>query len=158
MSLERNAAFDNLDALLAASMDDLDDLPPMGVPPTGHYNLEVKIERTTFGDENKECVKATYKVLSVNEVKNQEEAGDAAEGMQFTEMWIPTKKDGTVNTFGIAALKERLKPFVEPAGTTGIADLIAWANNISIAATIVRTVDKKNEDQYRMRMKDVIVL
>ena len=39
-----NALFGDMDALMNASMDEIDDLPPIGVPPTGHYNLLVSAE------------------------------------------------------------------------------------------------------------------
>lgn len=156
--LLKNESFDDIDALLNAQMDDLDDLPPMGVPPSGHYNLKISMERTTVGDDNRDVIKTTFVVTAVNELKNPEDAGEVAIGQTFTEMFGMKKKDGSVNTFGIAALKERLKPFVEPAQTTNIGELIAWVKEIDIGATLKRTVNKKNEDQYNMRLSDVIIL
>lgn len=93
--------FQDFDALLSANMDDLDDLPPMGVPPTGHYNLEVTAERKQNADKTGEYVQFSYEVMAVNEVKNAEEADQAAPGMKFSERFSPFKKDGTVNELSL---------------------------------------------------------
>ena len=41
----QNPAFESMDELLDASMNDLMDLPPIGVPPTGSYVFEVSAGR-----------------------------------------------------------------------------------------------------------------
>jgi hypothetical protein len=156
--LSRNEQFTDLDALLNAGMEDLDDLPPMGVPPSGHYNLELTIARDTVGDQNTEVLKATFTVEEVNELKNPDEAGEVAKGQVFKEFFFPVKKNGDANPYGIAALKERLKPFVGPAGTGNISALVAFCDHVHIAATVRRTVNKKNEDQWNMRLSDVVLL
>jgi len=155
-----DALFDSVDDLLNASMDDLDDLPPVGVPPSGHYNLTVTfgVKEIGEGDKKKEVIAADYVVDAVNELKDKEEADDVKPGQAFSEFFHLTKKDGTKNTFGIGTLKERLKPFAERFNTTNIGELIKEVKQVSIAATVIRKVNKKNEDQYNMNLKDVIVL
>lgn len=150
--------FANLDALLDAVMEDLDDLPPMGVPPSGHYNLEVTYGIETIGDDNKQVIAAKYKVIAVNELKDEQDRSDVAEGQQFTEFFHLAKKDGSANKFGLGKLKQRLAPFVDPSGQTNIRELINWTKGIVVAATIKRTVNKKNEDQFNVDLKDVVVL
>lgn len=152
--------FSNVDDLLNASMDDLDDLPPIGVPPTGHYNLTVSfdIKEVGEGESKKEVIAASYLVDAVNELKDPDEADDVKPGQQFSEFFHLTKKDGTRNTFGIGTLKERLKPFVPVYNTSNIGELVKSVKQVAIAAEVIRKVNKKNEDQYNMNMKNMIVL
>lgn len=157
---ENSALFANLDALLDASMDDLDDLPPVGVPPTGHYNLTVTfgIKEIGEGESKKEVICAEYCVDAVNELKDEAEASEVAVGQKFMEFFHITKRDGTPNTFGIGKLKESLKPFVERAGTSNIRELINTVNQWAITAELKRKVNPKNEDQFNMSLKNVVLL
>lgn len=158
--MSNDALFANLDSLLDASMDDLDDLPPVGVPPSGHYNLTMTMEPKEIGEgENKkEVLAATYTVDAINELKDEDERNEVQVGQTFTEFFHLTKKDGSKNTFGIGTLKERLKPLAERFGSTNVGELVRECKQISIAATLVRKVNKKNEDQYNMNLKDMILL
>lgn len=159
MNANANAVvFDNIDALLDASMDDIEDLPPIGVPPTGHYNLEVTATREQSQDKKSEYIKFSYTVLEVNDVKNPEEAADAAVGMKFDNIFSPVKKDGTANTLSIGLMKQALAPFSQHFGTPKIGETIANINKVSIAASLVRRQDKKDEDRYRFALKDVVIL
>lgn len=150
--------FQDFDALLSANMDDLDDLPPMGVPPTGHYNLEVTAERKANKDATGEYVQFSYEVLAVNEVKNAEEADQAAPGMKFSERFSPFKKDGTVNEYGIGFLKEACKPFSAHFGTSNVGETIQQIQKIVVAAELVRRVDKKDPERFNFTLKNVTVL
>jgi len=153
-----SAAFDNLDAVLDAAMDDIDDLPPVGVPPSGHYNLEVTATREQNKEKTGEFIKFEYKVLAVNELKNPEEAEGAAEGMKFSNIFSPIKKDGTVNEWGLGFLKEAVAPFSAHFGTTKMGETIAQINQVCIAATLTRKQNKKDEDRFDFSLKDVVVL
>ena len=159
MNANANAVvFDNIDSLLDASMDDIEDLPPIGVPPTGHYNLEVTATREQSQDKKSEYIKFSYVVLAVNELKNEEERGDAAEGMKFDNIFSPVKKDGTANTLSIGLLKQSLAPFAEHFGTKQIGETIGNINKITVAASLVRRADKQDPDRYRFALKDVVIL
>lgn len=153
-----NDAIRDMDALMNASMDDLDDLPPVGVPPTGHYNLLVTATREPNKDKTGEYIKFSYEVLAVNEVSDPAEAADAAEGMKFTDRFSPFKKDGTVNEFGMGFLKETCAPYSAHFGVRGIGETISQIDEVSIAATLVRTVDRKDADRFNFRLKDVVIL
>lgn len=150
----------DIDALLDASMDDLDDLPPVGVPPSGHYNLTVTFEvKEIEGDNGKKRIPAaTYTVDAINELKNDEERDEVAVGQSFTEFFHLTKRDGTKNTFGIGTLKARLAAFSERFGTSNVGQLMNEVKQVAITATVVRKVNKKNEDQFNVNVKDIVVL
>lgn len=148
----------SMDALLGAMMDDLDDLPPMGVPPSGHYNLTVTFDIKKIGDDNKEVIAAEYTVDEINELKDEAERGDVAVGMKFTEFFHVKKKDGSTNTFGIGKLKQRLAPFASLTEDRSVGGVINAVKQIAVAATIKRAVNKKNEDQFNVDLKDIVVL
>jgi hypothetical protein len=153
-----NDSIRDLDALMDASMDDIDDLPPVGVPPTGHYNLSVTATREQNKDKTGEYIKFSYEVEAVNEIKNEEEASQAAAGQKFSTMFSPIKKDGTVNEWGMGFLKEAVAPFSAHFGTPKMGDTIAQINKISVACSLVRKQDKKDEDRFNFSIKDVVVL
>lgn len=153
----KNAAFADLDSLMDASMDDIDDLPPVGVPPTGHYNLLITASRETAQAGN-EYIKFSYEVEAVNEVKEQAEESQAAVGMKFNQIFSPFKKDGTVNEYGLGFLKEACAPFAAHFGTTKMGDTIGQIHAVSVAASLIRRKDKKDPDRWNFNIKDVVIL
>lgn len=152
------AAFQDLDALMNASMDDIDDLPPVGVPPTGHYTLVVSASREASESSGNEYIKFTYAVESVNEVKNPEEEKQAAAGQKFSQIFSPFKRDGSVNEFGIGFLKEACAPFAAHFGTKNMGDTIAQIDKVSVAASLLRKPNKKEPDRFDFILRDVVVL
>ena len=152
------AAFQDLDALMNASMDDIDDLPPVGVPPTGHYGLIVTATREASETSGNEYIKFSYEVESVNEVKDPEEEKQAAAGQKFTQIFSPFKKDGTVNEYGLGYLKEACAPFAAHFGTQSMGQTIASIDKVSVAATLVRKQDKKDKERFNFSLRDVVVL
>jgi hypothetical protein len=153
-----NDAIRDLDSLMDASMDDIDDLPPVGVPPSGHYNLLVTAERKENKEKTSEYIQFSYEVEVINEVKDSAEEAQAAVGMKFSQMFSPIKKDGTINEFGIGFLKEAVAPFSAHFGTTKMGDTIAQINKISVAASLTRRVDKRDADRFNFNLKDVVIL
>lgn len=153
-----NAAFADMDALLAANMDDLEDLPPMGVPPTGFYTLSVTCNRKPNKDKTGEYFEFAYEVVEVGEVKNAEEADQAAVGMKFSERFSPFKKDGDVNEWGIGFLKEACKPFQQHFGVQTVGEVVQMINSVVITAELSRRADKKDPERFNFSLKNVIVL
>jgi hypothetical protein len=152
-----NAAIVDFDALMDASMDAIADLPPMGVPPTGNYTLDVTASREK-SDKGGEYVRFTYEVVEVNEVKNEEEAADAAAGQKFSASFSPFKKDGTLNEIGMGFLKEALNPFRVHFGTSTTGETLAAIQGVRVVATLVRKADKREEGRFKFNLKDVVVL
>lgn len=147
----------NFDDLMDMSMDDVEDLPPVGVPPTGHYNLLVTASREAKEGGN-EYIKFNYNIEAVNEVKNPAEQGEAAVGMMFTEFFSPLKKDGTVNEFGMKFLKQAMMPFAQHFGGSSFSEVLDNINKVSIAASLIRIRDKQDASRFNFRLSDVIVL
>ena len=152
-----NPAFDTMDELLDLSMDDLADLPPVGVPPSGHYDFEVTASREDGKDGKADFIKVEYTVEAINELDDQAEATDVAVGQKFTTFFSVFKKDGTVNDTGLGYLKQELLPYKTHFGTVKVGDTLAVVNQVKISATIKRVQDRNNEDRYNARIKDVII-
>ena len=154
-----NAAFTDFDSLLNSSMDDLDDLPPVGVPPTGHYTLVVSAERVTPTEAGKnEYIKFSYEVEAVNEVKNPEEDLRELHADGNLRFFFKFKKDGTVNDFGVGFLKEAIAPFAAHFGTRGIGESLQAINKVMVAASLIRKPDRKDPERFNFSLKDVVVL
>jgi hypothetical protein len=147
----------SFDDIMDMAMDAVEDLPPIGVPPSGHYNLLVSAARKTR-DDGGEYISFSYTVESVNEVKNPEEQSQAAVGQNFVEFFSPLKKDGTTNDFGLKFLKQAMAPFAAQFGGTSFMEVLASIDKVSIAASLTRVRDKKDADRFNFRLADVIVL
>lgn len=159
--LSKNAAFGDIDDLLDATMDDLDGLPPLAVPPTGIYTLAVTVERKN--QQDKDALVTAIKVIGITEVSDESEAGEVVVGQLFQNGTYTKTKEGKTNEFGIAAFKDSLVPFAQhffPDGwkSTPIRDIIEKVNELNISARVVRTLRKGTEDQYNFKLKEVIVL
>ena len=147
----------NFDDLMDMAMDDIEDLPPVGCPPTGHYNLLVTASRETPKDSG-EYIRFSYTVESINEVKNPEEESQTAVGQVFSDRFSPVKKDGTVNEWGMRFLKQAMTPFADQLGGKSFSEVLAAIDKVSITASLIRTVDKKEPDRFNFRLADVIIL
>ncbi len=159
MSNIDQSQFADLEALLNASMDDIEDLPPMGVPPTGHYNLSVDFSIAEVGDDNIKVPCLKYTIEAVNELKDDSEASEAIPGGQFTEFFYLAKKDGTANKFGIGKLKARTQPIGEGLGHRGsMGELFNQIKDIKIACHLKRTVNKKNPENYNVDLSNIVLL
>jgi len=146
-----------IDYLLSMDMNDIEDLPPMGVPPTGHYNLEVSASRNER-DGGGEYVQFSYTVTGINEVKDPAEENQVAVGMKFSEFFSPLKKDGTTNDVGMKFLKQTIMPYAVHFEAKSFETALQAVDKVAVAATLVRRVDKKDPDRFNFSLKDVVIL
>jgi hypothetical protein len=148
-----------MDDLFAAGMDDIADLPPVGVPPSGHYNLLVTAQRKQSDKEGGgEYVLVNFKVTAINEVKNPEEADQAAIGLQFSNMTSPVTKEGKYNEYGMGILKELVAPFAAHFGSANFGEALVAMDKVECCATLKRTQDKKDRERFNFRLSDITVL
>lgn len=147
----------NLNDALDLDLDSIDDLPPVGVPPTGHYNLDVTAS-LECAESGTEYVKFSFVVTAVNEVVDPTEADQVQEGMKFSESFFPVKKDGTRNDFSLSLLKAMLAPFAEHFGTTKLSETLAAVDGVSIAASVRRVKDKRDKERFNARISEIVVL
>ena len=148
----------SFDDIMEMGMDSVEDLPPLGVPPTGHYNFEVTASREARENDGSEFIKFSYTVTAVNEVANPDEQDQAAVGQNFVEFFSPLKKDGTTNEWGLKFLKQAMQPYALQFGGTSFTEVLASIDKVSIAASLTRKKDKKDQDRFNFSLKDVIIL
>ncbi len=148
----------SFDDLMDMSMDSIEDLPPVGCPPTGHYNLLVSAKKETNKDTGSESIRFNYVVEAINEVKNPEEESQAAVGQSFVEFFSPLKKDGTVNEWGMKFLKQTMAPYADYFGGGNFAAVLQNIDKVAIAASLTRVRDKKEPDRFNFRLADVVIL
>lgn len=146
----------SMDDLLGMQMDDVEDLPPVGVPPSGHYNLQVTATREKR-DDGSEYVQFAYLVMAINQLADEAEAGEVAVNQEFMNFFSPIKKDGTVNDWGMKYLKQEMVPYAQHFGTANFADTLAAIDKVDISAVLTRT-KKKGEDTFKFRLSDVIIM
>lgn len=144
----------DLPSLLDASIDDLADLPSMEAPPTGHYNLELKIEVRKIND--KDAVTFNYTIVDILEVPNMESLEPADQpkvGQKFSEAFI------LGNEYAVGRLKQSLKPIGEHFGVSTIKDIIsAGESGVQIAATIKRRIVDRNGEEAKYASASNIVV
>jgi hypothetical protein len=160
--LSRNAAFDNVDDLLAAGMDDIDELPPLAIPPTGNYTVKVTIERKEVS--GKDALVTSYSVVEIGEVADEAEASEVVIGQQWQNGCYVKKKDGKPNETGIAMFKTSLVPFAQhffpdTYKSVAIGEVVGKVQEVLVNMSL-RRVQRKDADEgeYNFRIKSLIVL
>lgn len=148
----------DMQTLLSAQMDDIDDLPPVGVPPTGHYNLEVTCTLEQNKEKTGQYFKWAYEVKAINEVKNEAEVGEVSVGTQFSDRISPFKKDGTPNDFGMGKLKEMVVPYATHFGVSNMGEAIQLINKVDITAELKRRPDRNDPERHNFNLDNVVVL
>lgn len=147
--------FSDIGSLLDADMNDLEELPPIGIPPSGVYTLNA-----TFGIKevkDKQLPALDLEVVEVNELKDEEERKEVRVGQKFTFFFHLVKKDGTKNTIGEGQLREICAAFSERAGQTKIGAIMNEVKGWPITAEIRRKIDPKT-DMVNGSLKNIIVL
>lgn len=142
--LARNAAITSMDALLASSLDDLDDLPSFEVPTPGVYLLSVTLGQKDVN--GKAAIEATYTVKEVVELEDKQATPPVA-GTKFSTLF-------TLNEFGIGKLKEFCDPFGTHFGESNVGVLVRdTIKDITISAKVGRRVDKEDPDKVYAKVK-----
>lgn len=150
----------DIDGLLDAEIDDLPDLPPFGIPPSGHYNLAVTVEQDD-SDEKRPKFKVGYTIEAINALSDKvttEEAAGVAVGQKFM-IWIsPFDKDGKPSERGFGAVKEFCASYMKALNTRTVRETLAAVQDIHIAATVTRRPNKKDPEFPNGKVADVVVL
>jgi hypothetical protein len=160
--LSRNAAFDNVDDLLNATMDDIDELPPLAIPPTGNYTVKISIDRKEVN--GKDALITSYVVVEIGEVADEAEASEVVVGQQWQNGCYVKKSDGKPNETGIAMFKTSIVPFAQHFFPDNWKQVtigeITGKVQETLANLSLRRVLRKGgaDDDYNFRVKSLIVL
>lgn len=105
----------NLSALLAATLDDVADLPSFDVPPAGYYKLGLTIAVKKIND--RDVIEFNYDVREVMELADPT-ATPPTIGTKFNSAFQIT------NEIGLGKFKEAAEPIMEALGTTSFGDIL----------------------------------
>lgn len=133
MSTNQNQA--NIDSLLDASIDDLDDLPEFAVYPAGVHRVVVKFSTKAINENP--AVEMAMSAVETVELVNSDETPLAA-GAESSVLFMLN------NEFGQGKLKQIMKPLAAQFGTTSIKETMEAANE---AEVIVTTKVRQNKDK-----------
>lgn len=137
-ALARNAAITGIDALMAASLDDLDDLPSFDTPPPGVYICSVTCEEKEINQ--KQAIEASYTIVEVVELKDSASTPPVP-GSKFSTLF-------TLNPYGIGKLKQFCVPFGNHFGTKAIGELVREKiKDVTITAVVGNRKDKEDPDK-----------
>lgn len=132
----------DLDALFAASLDDIADLPTFEVPPQGTYICTVSLGIKEIN--KKPAVEAEFAVVSTEELEDTEVA-EAAVGTKFSVAFI------LGSNIAEGKLKQFLAPFAAHFGTTNVGELVRdRVKDMTIALTLKHRKNSKGDDPDRI--------
>ena len=143
------AQFADVNALFAASLDDLADLPSFEAPAPGAYILDVSLDVKEVG--GKQCVEAGFVVVELVEAADPE-AKVAVPGTNFNTLFM------LGNEFGVGNLKKFLAPFAAHFGTNNIGDLVTeHVKNVRIAGSVKNRKDKEDPTKVYASVDNVVI-
>lgn len=154
MTIQSNSSvqFDDVEALFAADLDDIADLPSFEVPPKGAYIGRVTTAMKQIND--KMAVEATFEVVETVELKNPEDA-PCVPGTKFSTAFM------LGNEVGAGKMKEFLAPFAQHfdiSGPGSIGRLIRdEIKDVTIAFTLKHRADKNDKERIYPDVSNITV-
>jgi len=146
-------AFDSLDNILDATLDDLADAPSTEIFPAGAH----KVKFTSKIDDKKLQVQITFTYVEPLELSEPTAVPPAKDDKNFLFISL-RKKDGTANEMGQGELKEVVKALSGTFPGNSTREILDGAQNAEVA--IVTKVKKGNEqypdDKLRLVSLEVI--
>lgn len=149
--------FLDMQSLLGAQMEEIDDLPPVGVPPSGHYDFSLTVTLEDNKAKTGQYFKWAYEVTGINEVANAEEASEVKVGTKFMDPLSPFKKTGEPSDYGIGKLKMLAAPFAAHFGESVLGEVLQKIKEVQISAELVRRADRNDPEQFRFDLKNVVI-
>lgn len=149
MSAE-NFNLNSMEALLAASIDDIADLPSFKAPPTGNYQLKLKVEPKIIA--NKPALEFSYEILEIRELANSEDTPPNV-GDKCSEAYF-------LNEIGLGKLKQLVSGEAGlwvSLGATNWAEFVAAANDIIVNGTLKRVPDKDDSEKFYTRAANLML-
>ena len=135
-------------ALFAADLDDLADLPSYETPPPGSYILRSNV--TLKKINNKDAVEASFEVLETVELANADSTA-VANGTKFSTAFFLD------NEYGVGNLKKFLAPYGAHFGTGNVGNLVQEIKDIDIAATVTNRKDKNDETKVYAAVSNISI-
>jgi hypothetical protein len=139
---KNEAQFADIDALFAADLDDIADLPAFEVPPEGTYIGTVSCDLKEIN--KKSAVEAEFTVTETSELED-DSVTPCAQGTKFSVAFI------LGSNIAEGKLKQFLAPFAAHFGTTKVGELVRdRVKDVTIAFTLKHRTNKKGDDPDRI--------
>lgn len=142
----------NYDELMAAGLDDVEDIPDFEVPPIGSYLFEFTLARKVINDAD--SIEATFKVVETLQLANADDK-PAVNGTQFSILYRMGNK------WGVGSFKKLAKPFFAHFGFANYGEFMEAAKApITIGANLQHRKGKKGTDregEVYAKIRDIIV-
>ena len=139
----------DLNALMAASLDDIADLPSFEVPPAGYYKLALSIATKKINE--KDAIEFNFVVLETMELADPDGTTSAA-GTKFSTAFQ------IGNPVGLGKFKEAAKPLMASLGTASYADIISGqVQGMEVFAVLKQRADKNDPSKVYADVRNITV-
>jgi hypothetical protein len=138
-----------LDNLLDATLDDLEDLPEFKPFAAGAHKVAAKFESKEIN--GKPAIELSFTMIETLELADAQEAtpkeGDTSNTMFMLD-----------NEYGRGNLKKCSAPFAEALGLTSIRDVVEQVQAVECVIVSSIRVDKNDPDKKYLNVKEIQVL
>ena len=139
----------DLDNLLDATLDDLEDLPEFKPYAAGAHKVLATFESKEIN--GKPAVELSFKYLECLELANPDEA-EPKEGDTSNTMCLLD------NEYGRGNLKKLAAPFAEAMGFSSIREIVEGVKDVEVAIVTSLRKDKNNPDKVYLVVKEIQVV
>ena len=139
----------NMDDLLDATLDDLEDLPEFKPYPAGAHQVLATFSQKEINKSA--AIELSFKLVSTLELADPQDE-QPAEGATASTMFLLD------NEFGRGNLKKCATPFGEALGLSTIREIIEEVKDVEcVILTSIRT-DKNDKDKHYLNVKEIQVV
>lgn len=139
----------DIDSLLDATLDDLEDLPEFKPFPIGAHKVLVSLDLKKVND--KEGVELDMKAIETLELADTSDtplkAGDSTSILFFLD-----------NEFGRGNLKKVATPLGEALGVSKLREVIEAAKDVECVVVTSLRPDKRDPEKFYTNVKDLVVV
>lgn len=138
----------DIDALLDATLDEIDDLPEFVTIPKGMHKVLATFKMGT--NKDKPSVKLMLTYLETLELADPEAVAPAPGSMASVNYLL-------TNEYGLGNFKKVAAPFREALGLNTNRDIIDGVKDVEVAIETSLRADKNKEDVLYLEIKDLVV-
>ncbi len=142
--------YDDIDELLDATLDDLEDLPEFKPFSAGAHTATLSLTRKKIGDHP--AIEANFILIETLELADSTEeapskAGDLASAAYFLD-----------NEFGRGKFKELCKPLAAHLGVTKLSEIVEETQQLEVMIVTSIRVDKKDASKKYLNIIELQVV
>jgi hypothetical protein len=142
--------FDDLDALLDVTLDDLEDLPEFKPFSAGAHTAILSLSRKTIADHP--AIEASFKLMETLELSDTNEDNPSKPGDEATTAYFLD------NEFGRGKFKKLCKPLAKALGVTKLSEIVEQCQGIEVAIVTNIRVDKNDTSKKYLNIMQLDVV